>query len=83
MTHAPLKALAVIALLPAAMAQAQDSMSLDTSGDGLVSIEEMQAVHSDISTEQFLEMDSDGDGLLNADELAAASEAGLLPTSEG
>ncbi|MFZ7094150.1 EF-hand domain-containing protein [Primorskyibacter sp. 2E233] len=77
MTKSLLTAITLVAALPAGMALAQDA--LDTSGDGMVSVEEIQAVYPEVSTDIFLEIDVDGDGLLSAEELAAARDAGLVP----
>lgn len=54
----------------------------DADGDGMVSLGELQAVHTDFTEEQFAEADTNGDGMLDADELAAASEAGIIPMME-
>ncbi|MDA7424380.1 EF-hand domain-containing protein [Thalassococcus lentus] len=56
---------------------------LDTNGDGLVSLDEVQAVFPDVDSDAFMAADSDGDALLNADELAAAQDAGLIPMADG
>ena len=53
--------------------------ALDTDGDGNVTMEEMQAVYPDATTEQFGAMDTDADGVLSTEELDAARQAGLLP----
>ncbi len=59
---------------------AQDA--LDTDGDGLVSLAELQAVYADFAAEDFAQVDIDGDGLLNGDEMALATESGMIPTPE-
>ncbi|MBV2360972.1 hypothetical protein KUH32_14490 [Thalassococcus sp. CAU 1522] len=61
-----------------AMGQAAE---IDANGDGMLSLDEVQAVYPDVSSDLFLEMDGDADGLLNPDEVAAAQEAGLMPAS--
>lgn len=80
MTNFKRTALVLAALLPAA-AFAQDA--LDTNADGLVSLDEVQAVYPDVDSVTFMDADTDGDALLNAEELAAAREAGLIPAEEG
>ena len=59
---------------------AQDG--LDTDGDGLVSLDELRAVYTEFSDEDFAQVDIDGDGLLNGDEIALATESGMLPAQE-
>lgn len=49
--------------------------SADTSGDGFISLEEMQSAHSARVEERFARMDTDADGLLSESEIAAAREA--------
>lgn len=56
--------------------------AVDADGDGLVTLEEMQAVHTDITEEQFTALDVNADGSLDADEYAAGVDGGLIP-SEG
>ncbi len=51
----------------------------DTNGDGLLTIDEIQAVMPDVSAEIFSAMDLNADGALDAAEIEAAQEAGLLP----
>jgi len=45
---------------------------LDTNGDGLVDLAEIQAARPDFTVEQFNKADANGDGLLSRDELRAA-----------
>ncbi len=54
--------------------------SMDANGDGVVTIDEVQAMYPDISVESFSAMDVNADGALDADEVIAAQEAGMLPT---
>jgi len=49
------------------------------SGDGLLSVMEVQAILPDITAEQFSSMDLNADGALDEDEVQAAQEAGLIP----
>ena len=73
--------LSAFALSLPAMVAAQSSA--DTNGDGVLTIEEVQAVLPDVDADGFSAMDVNGDGSLDADEIAAAQEAGLLPPSNG
>ncbi|MFT6025187.1 MAG: hypothetical protein ACI9PY_003321 [Ascidiaceihabitans sp.] len=58
-----------------AMAQA----SADTNGDGVLTLDEVQAVYPDVTADSFAGMDLNADGALDGDEVAAAQEAGLMP----
>lgn len=72
-----LKPLAVLALiLPASAFAAAD---IDANGDGLLTLDEVQSVFPEISTESFSAMDLNADGALDESEWVAAQEAGLLP----
>lgn len=68
--------------LPAA-AFAADYVSADGNGDGMLSLEEVQAILPEVTTDTFIAVDADGDGLLNADELAVAQTEGLMPAADG
>ena len=71
---APIIVVAALGLSAAtAFAQAPDFASVDTSGDGMVSMQEGIAAGFDWSAEQFSEADSNGDGALSAEEYAAAT----------
>ncbi len=69
---------AAAALLLTVPAWAQSA--LDTNGDGLVTMEEVQAAYPEVTADVFASMDADADGALNDAEIAAATEAGLLPS---
>lgn len=56
--------------------------SVDADADGQVTLEELQAVHAEITAEDFAALDVNGDGVLDADEYAAGVDGGLIP-SEG
>lgn len=55
---------------------------LDADADGLVTIEELQAVNPDATAEEFATYDVDASGALDAEELVAATDAGLVPAAE-
>ncbi len=57
--------------------------SVDTNGDGVLTIEEVQAILPDVDADGFSAMDANGDGALDQAEIAVAQEAGLLPSSDG
>ncbi|MFP7673140.1 hypothetical protein ACG74X_07250 [Marivita sp. S0852] len=74
----------VLGLIAAPMAAvAADYVAADSNGDGMLSLEEVQAILPEMTTDTFITVDADGDGLLNADELAAAQTEGLIPASDG
>jgi Ca2+-binding EF-hand superfamily protein len=64
-------------------ALAADYMSADSNQDGMLSLQEVQAILPEMSTDTFIAVDADGDGLLNADELAVAQSEGLMPKADG
>lgn len=55
---------------------------IDTDGDGLVSLVELQAAFPEATEEAFTIADTDADGMLSPDELLAAQEAGTLPLGD-
>ena len=67
---------ALLALSAPAWAQA----TMDTDGDGNVSMEELQAVYPTATEENFASMDTDADGALSEAEVQAAQAAGILPS---
>ncbi|WP_170477595.1 EF-hand domain-containing protein [Ruegeria arenilitoris] len=73
--------ISAIALLLPAWSFAQSSV--DTNGDGVLTLEEVQIVMPEIDTDSFAAMDANGDGTLDADEISVAQGAGLLPPSNG
>jgi hypothetical protein len=78
-TTTPLMAAAMIAI--PAFAMAQTMADIDANGDGVLTIDEVQVVFADVSTDGFSAMDLNADGALDADEVLSAQEAGLLPAS--
>ena len=74
-------AIAIPALV-AAPTLAQDMMSMDTDGDSMISMEEMQAAMPDMSEDMFTEVDTNADGMIDQAEYDAAVEAGTI-TTEG
>ena len=55
---------------------------IDTDGDGMASLTELQVSYPELTEEVFLEMDTDGDGLINDEEMAIAVELGNLADTE-
>ncbi len=56
---------------------------MDVNGDGVLTIDEVQAAYPDVDTDAFTAMDLNADGALDSEEVAAAQEAGIMPTSDG
>lgn len=74
-----LAVISAIALGLPALAMAQSAA--DTNGDGVLTIDEVQAVVPEVDADTFSAMDANGDGALDQDEVAIAQEAGLLPNN--
>jgi hypothetical protein len=55
------------------------AMAADANGDGVLTIDEVQAVMPEVTVESFSTMDLNADGALDAAEVEAAQEAGLIP----
>lgn len=54
---------------------------IDSNGDGLMTIDEVQAVYPDVTTDAFAEADTNDDGALDDDEMVAGQEQGLIPAA--
>lgn len=65
----------ILALATPALAQADLE---DTDGDGVYSIEELQAAYPEMTAEDFGRADVDQSGDVSAEELTVAIETGLL-----
>ena len=57
---------------------------IDTDGDGVYSLDELQAVHPDLDDETFSVADDDGDGFLDSEEYGGALADGEInpPTDD-
>ena len=83
MTHIIKRLSAILAMgVLAAPALAQDA-AIDVNGDGMYSFPELQAVMPEMTEEDFVALDSTGDGLLDGEEITVATDAGLLPPTNG
>lgn len=51
----------------------------DANGDGVLTLDEVQAVMPEVTAKAFSAMDLNADGALDAAEVEAAQEAGLMP----
>lgn len=70
----------LVAALATSVAVSAGAMpaNIDTNGDGLASLTELQALYPELTEEVFLEMDTDGDGFINDEEMAIAVRLGNL-----
>lgn len=73
-------AIPLLALATAAFAMSARNAALDVNGDGVLTLDEVQAAYPDITTEGFSAMDTDADGTLSDTEITAAEDSGSLPT---
>ena len=71
--------IAALAIAAPAVAMAQAMADIGANGDGVLTIDEMQAVFDDVSTDGFSAMDLNADVVLDVEEVQAAQEAGLMP----
>jgi hypothetical protein len=69
-------ALTLAAILSATALSAQEAV--DGNGDGVFTLEELQATWPALTAETFHDVDVDGNGTVDADELQAAVEQGLI-----
>ncbi len=76
MTSKVLPTLAVLLTLPAIAGAASE---LDANGDGMLTLDEVQAAFPEITAESFSAMDTNADGALDDSEVVAAQDAGLMP----
>lgn len=67
-------------LANAAIALSENVIEVDTNHDGLMTVDEVQAVYPDITAEIFAEIDSNNDGALDDKEMVTGQERGLVPT---
>jgi hypothetical protein len=74
-----LPALAILAAASfPALAMSASTTDADANADGMLTIEEVQAVFPEVSVETFSAMDANADGALDEAEVAAAKDAGML-----
>lgn len=70
----------VIALTSAVALPAWAATDIDTNGDGVMTLDEVQAVFPEVTAEVFATADTDADGALSDEEMVAAQEAGTIPS---
>ncbi|MBU2982525.1 EF-hand domain-containing protein [Lentibacter algarum] len=71
---------ALATVMTPALAMGESAVEVDANGDGLLTIEEVQAVYPSVTPESFAAMDANADGALDDAEIKAAEEAGMLTT---
>lgn len=74
----------LVAALATSVAFAANAMpaEIDTDGDGMASLAELQVSYPELTDELFQEIDTDGDNLINDEEMAIAVELGNLADPE-
>lgn len=75
-----MKNVTLVAALATSVAFSAGAMTaeIDTDGDGMASMAELQAWYPDVTEVIFQEIDTDSDGLVNDEEMAIAVELGTL-----
>ena len=71
---------ALVTSISPALAMSDSAVEVDTNGDGVLSLEEVQAVWPSVTTEDFETMDANADGSLDDTEIKTAEEAGMMST---
>ncbi|TMM54857.1 hypothetical protein [Sulfitobacter sabulilitoris] len=80
MTKLTTFALLLSAAATTAFAMGEGAAEMDTNGDGVLTIDEVQATYPEVTPESFSSMDLNADGALDEEEIAAAQDAGTMPT---
>ena len=71
---------ALVTAISPALAMSNSAVEVDTNGDRVLSLEEVQAVWPSVTTEDFEKMDANADGSLDDTEIKTAEEAGMMST---
>lgn len=58
------------------------SMEIDSDGDGVASLAELQVTYPDLTDALFQEIDTDSNGFVDDEEMEVAVEAGTIPDPE-
>ncbi|ASM72566.1 MULTISPECIES: hypothetical protein [Roseobacteraceae] len=76
---------AAVAVAACPVIASADTLSeLDANQDGFLTLDEVQSVNPEMTSDQFITLDLDANGALDEEEVAAATESGMLPApSEG
>lgn len=79
-----MKNVTLVAALLTTVAFSANAMSaeIDTDGDGMASMAELQISYPELTEELFQEIDTDNDGLINDEEMAIAVELGNFADPE-
>ncbi|MCL6281913.1 hypothetical protein M3P21_00065 [Ruegeria sp. 2012CJ41-6] len=79
----PTKTTALLAIAVSLPALAWAAGKVDANGDGVWTLDEVQAVFPEMSADGFNAIDVNADGALDEAEVSAAQDAGLIPATEG
>ncbi len=75
-----LAALIAMGIAGTAIAMSDNAKAVDVNGDGILTIDELQAVFPEVTTDSFSTLDLNADGALDDAEITAAEDAGIMPT---
>ncbi|WP_368187705.1 hypothetical protein [Aestuariibius sp. HNIBRBA575] len=78
----PIMALILIASTAMADEAPMADVSIDTDGDGVYTLSEIQVAFPTISADDFMVLDANGDGVVDMIEAQAGADAGLIPMEE-
>jgi len=78
------KNVTLVAVLATSIAFSANAMpaEIDTDGDSMASLAELQVSYPELTEVVFSDIDTDGDGLVNDEEMAIAVELGNLADPE-
>jgi len=82
MTRLAILSCVTVLLIPT-LAVGEAVSELDTNGDGVLTLDEVQVRFPELGSDSFTAMDLNADGALDADEVTVAQEAGLMPATDG
>ncbi len=68
-------------LANSALALGESIREIDANGDGVMTVDELQAVYPDMTAEQFAQLDLNSDGTLDHAEMEVGQQKGLIPAS--
>ncbi|MEO3414956.1 hypothetical protein AAFO92_09895 [Roseovarius sp. CAU 1744] len=79
-----MKNVTLVAALASSIAFSANAMpaEIDTDGDGMASLAELQVSYPELTEEMFGDIDTNGDGFVDDEEMAIAVELGNLADPE-
>ncbi len=72
----------LVLLSIAPVASMSDGLEVDANGNGVLTLDEVQASFPDVTLNDYMAMDLNADGSLDAREVRAAEEAGMMPETD-